>query len=124
MTWGSDRAIAHSGSLFLEVIISASGVSTVGSNAFLQLPRHEEHEGEGFLLLDVVHVVLERGNQVTPRLDSGNVLINSFAQYVLQMFKKVCVKRQGRPGHHTDFVLLHELASNLAEIRCVVVILS
>ena len=124
MTWGSNTAIASCASLFLEVIISVSGVSIISRNAFPQPPRHGEHEGTAFLLLDVVHMVLERGNQVTLRLYSGNVLIIFSPQYVPQMFYTVCVRRQGRPGHHTDSVLMLELASNLAEISCAIVMLS
>ena len=124
MTWGSNTAIASCASLFLEVIISVSGVSTVSSDTFPQPPRNGEHEGTDFLLLDVVHVLLERGNKVTPRLDSENMLINSSPQYVPQMVNTVCVRRQGRPGHHTDSVLMHKLASNLAEISCAIVMLS
>ena len=61
------------------------------------------------MLLDVVPVVLEHSNQVTPSLDPGNVLVDSSPQYVPEMFSTVHVRRQGRPGHHPDSILLNEL---------------
>ena len=61
------------------------------------------------LLLDGVPVVLEGANQVTPRMDSVDMVVYSTAQYVPERLNTSCVRGHGRPYHHPDSVLLQEL---------------
>ena len=88
-------------------------------------------------------MVLEGGNQVTPGLNSKDVVLdspaqypkwsarlkalpnnnNSPAQYVPEMFNTIHVTGHGRPGHHPDPVLLEELLHNSSRMWCGIVLL-
>jgi hypothetical protein len=68
-------------------------------------------------------VELEGGSQVSPRLHSGNVLVDSLAQNVPQMLDIVNVRGQCRPLHHPDPVLLQELLCNSNRVRGGIILL-